>query len=100
MQKSHLFLCSHLAVGAFAILSLLPTSHAQVSKANQILINRGFQVQGLASMNDAFHLTTLSNANYTTLQWLWDSNPSLMGPAPGFPWSRWAGDETKVPPLA
>jgi hypothetical protein len=72
---------------------------AQLSKGHLILINRGLQVQGMVTKDDAFHLTTYSNANYTSIHWLWDSNPSLMGAAPGFPWSRWAGDETKVPPL-
>ena len=73
-------------------------AHSQVSKGHQILINRGLQVQGMVTAGDAFSLTTYQNARYTSIDWLWDSNPSLMGTAPGFPWSRWASDETKVPP--
>jgi hypothetical protein len=83
------------------ILSLLAAdTPAAVSKGHLILIDRGLQVQGMVTRDDVFHLSTYSNANYTSVHWLWDSNPSQLGVAPGFPWSRWAGDETKVPPLA
>ncbi len=85
---------------------LLPViaSYAQISKGDQILIDRGFQIQGLVSTYDTFHLSTLSNANYTTVNWLWidprsyDGSMSLLGPAPGFPWARWVSDETDMPP--
>src|SRR2546426_725864 len=65
----------------------------QINKGSLILIDRGLQVQGMVTKDDVFHLSTYSNANYTSIHWLWDSNPSLMGAVPGFPWSRWAGDE-------
>ena len=81
-----------------AALSHCFQGHAQISKGHQILIDRGFQVQGLVNKDDVFHLSTYTNANYNSLVWLWTSNPSLMGAAPGFPWSRWAADETLVPP--
>lgn len=48
--------------------------------------------------DDIFHLETYSNANYTSINWIFTSNPSLMGPAPGFPWSRWARGQTNMPP--
>jgi hypothetical protein len=86
--------------------TLLPQSgSAQLGKGHQILINRGFQVQAIVSTYDTFHLTTLSNANYTTANWLWNSPRSysgsmpLLGTAPGFPWARWVTDETDMPPL-
>ena len=79
-------------------LSFIPRSPAQVSKGNQILIDRGFQVQGLVTRNDNFHLNTFSNANYTAIMWLWESEPPLMGPEPGFPWGRWIIDEANMPP--
>ena len=83
------------------LLSLLPNgTRAAVSKGHLILIDRGLQVQGMVTRDDVFHLNTCSNANYSSVHWLWDSSPSQLGVAPGFPWSRWAGDETKVPPLA
>src|SRR6185503_20848738 len=83
-----------------AVCSLLQAAsgYAQISKGQQILLNRGFQVQGLVSRDNGFQLATYSNANYTSIMWLWDSNPSLMGAAPGFPWARWVGAETNMPP--
>lgn len=81
------------------LLGVAAMSFGQVGKGNLILINRGLQVQGMVTRDDVFHLSTYSNANYTSINWIWDSNPSLMGNAPGFPWSRWVGDETKMPPL-
>ncbi len=86
---------------ALCLLAFSPAliSRAQVSKGQQILINRGFQVQGMISNFDPFHLTTYSNANYTAMNWIWDSTPSAMGAVPGFPWARWARNETEMPPL-
>src|SRR5439155_8287048 len=88
------------AVCFSAFLSPTLSSHAQVSKANQILISRGLQVQGMVGNSDIFHLTTYSNANYTAINWIWDSTPSSMGPAPGFPWARWVrtNSATEMPP--
>ncbi|PYL01471.1 MAG: hypothetical protein DME19_01540 [Verrucomicrobia bacterium] len=90
---------SCLALGLLVFFSHAWTGYSQIGKGHLILIQRGLQLQGLVTRDDVFHLNTYSNANYTSIHWLWDSNPSLMGAAPGFPWSRWAGDETKVPPL-
>src|SRR5262245_37801865 len=87
----------------FALLPL--PGRAQLSKANQILLNRGLQIQGLVSTYDTFHLSSFSNANYTAVNWLWASprsysgSMSLLGAAPGFPWGRWVADETDMPPL-
>ncbi len=72
--------------------------HAQISKANQILINRGLQVEGLVATYDTFTLSTYSNANYTAVIWLWDAPRSYnamsqLGAAPGFPWARWVTNE-------
>jgi hypothetical protein len=87
-----------LALGLCLIFSYAGSAFAQVSKGNWILLTRGQQVQGMVTKDDVFHLSTYSNANYTSIHWLWDSNPALHGPAPGYPWSRWVIDETKVPP--
>lgn len=38
-----------------------------VSKGQLILIDRGLQVQGMVTRDDVFHLSTYSNANYTSL---------------------------------
>jgi len=81
------------------LLFLLSRSgHAQVSKGNFILLTRGLQVQGMCANYDPFHLDTYSNANYTSIHWLWNSTPSAMGDPPGFPWSRWVAAETNLPP--
>jgi hypothetical protein len=89
-------------VTAFAVVTSLlghvSLGHAQVSKGQLILMDRGLQVQGMVTKDDVFHLSTYQGANYTSINWLWTSNPSQMGPAPGFPWSRWVVDETKVAP--
>src|SRR5262249_19216356 len=91
-----------LGVGLLVFLSASQTSFAQVSKGNWILLNRGLQLQGMCTKDDYFHLTTYSNANYTSINWLWDSDTSKMGTAPGFPWARWVGTNspTEIPPLA
>jgi len=67
---------------------------AQLSKGHLILINRGLQVQGMVTRDDVFHLNTYSNANFTSIQWLWNSSMST-----AFPWSRWVGSETDMPPV-
>src|SRR5256885_13484511 len=83
---------------------LLPDSlPAQISKAQQILLNRGLQFQGLSQDDCYLHLDTYSNANYTSINWInsagaHSSRPDWMGPPPGFLWARWAGDETQMPP--
>lgn len=84
-------------------LSLPGSSPAQISKANQILINRGLQIQGMVATYDTFTLSRYSNANYTAVIWLWDpprsyDTMSQIGAAPGFPWARWVFDEADMPP--
>jgi hypothetical protein len=78
-------------------------TRAQVSKGHQILLNRGLQLQGLSQDDCYLHLDTYSNANYTSINWVnspgaHSSRPDWMGAAPGFAWSRWAADETQMPP--
>lgn len=88
-----------LILGFSALISAVPSAEAQVGKGNWILLQRGLQVQGMVTKDDVFHLSTYSNANYTAINWLWDANPSSMGPPPGFPWSRWVRNESEMPPL-
>jgi hypothetical protein len=73
---------------------------AQISKGHRILIERGLQTQGMVTRDDVFHLDTYRNANYSTINWLWDSSPSQHGPAPGFPWARWVRNESEMPSAA
>jgi hypothetical protein len=73
---------------------------AELSKGHRLLIEYGFQIQGMATKDDVFHLDTYKNANYTAINWLWDADVSKHGPAPGFAWARWVGDESQMPPRA
>jgi hypothetical protein len=88
-----------------AVCFLIPAfaGHAELSKGNQFFIDRGFQAQAIVSTYEPFHLSTLSNANYTAVNWLWNDPRSyngstpLLGPAPGFPWGRWVSAEEDMP---
>jgi hypothetical protein len=86
-----------------AVLLLATVSHAQISKANQILINRGLQIEGLVATYDTFSLSRYSNANYTAVIWLWDpprsyDAMSVLGATPAFPWARWVTNANDMPP--
>src|SRR5207244_5605425 len=80
--------------------------------------NRGFQLQGLVTKDNGFHLTpvprvpddgTLTGGyldiGYNTVNWLYastnnpNSNVTALGSAPGIPWSRWVDQEANMPPL-
>jgi hypothetical protein len=74
-----------------------PVARAELSKGHRILIERGLQTQGIVTKDDVFQLDTYRNANYTAIHWLWESNPALHGPPPGYPWARWVGDENQMP---
>ena len=75
-----------------------PVGRAQLSKASQILANRGVELQGMVQWDDFFHLSVYTNMNYTSVNFFYTGNPSLLGPAPGFPWGRWVTDPTQMPP--
>jgi autotransporter-associated beta strand protein/T5SS/PEP-CTERM-associated repeat protein len=82
-----------LAATAFGLSALLPaTASAQVSTLNKgqtWFLKNGLQVQGLSTNFDPWDLTIYQNANYTAVNWLWDSNVTLQGSAPGaIPWAR------------
>ncbi|HEX2475806.1 MAG TPA: hypothetical protein VHK01_13730 [Lacipirellulaceae bacterium] len=91
-----------LAMPAALGMALTATSVAvaQISKGHQILIERGLQTQGMVTKDDVFHLDTYRQANYSAINWLWDSSPSQHGPAPGFPWARWVRNENQMPSTA
>src|SRR5688500_15576462 len=80
-----------------AVISSPCTTAGALSKGHTILIERGLQVQGMVTKDDVFHLDTYEGANYTAINWLWESNPAAHGTAPGFPWARWVGDENQMP---
>src|SRR4051812_19925309 len=72
------------------------TSIAQPTKGFQILLSRGLQMQGLSQSADYWTYSIYSNANYSSVNWGQQSRPEWM--APGELWSRWAFDETQMPP--
>ena len=78
---------------AIGLLLVAPAARAQsttLPKSYQILIAQGLQVQGMVTNYDPFHLSTYQAANYTSVNWVWDSNTAAQGPAPGsIPWARW-----------
>src|SRR5687767_10965828 len=83
--------------------SRVEMSRAQLSKGHQILLDRGLQLQGLAQDDCYVTLSTYTNANYTSINWINEigandvpthsSGQPWLGDAPGFPWSRWAKAE-------
>src|SRR5688500_14064366 len=88
-------------ISAIALASLAPGASGDVSKGHQILIDRGLQLQGMVTNGDVFNLSTYQNANYTSINWIWDSNTALQGPPPGaMPWSRWVRNNGELPPRA
>jgi hypothetical protein len=90
-----------LSVAILVALTAADAGAAVLSKGHRLLIEHGLQIQGMATKDDVFHLQTYKDANYTAINWLFDSDVSKHGDAPpGFPWTRWAADEAHVPPLA
>jgi hypothetical protein len=93
-----------IVLGLLVLISFAQSGHAQVSKGNQILINRGLQLQGLSQDDVYLHLDTFTNANYTSINWInsitpaHSSRPPWMGDPPGFLCARWVTDETQMPP--
>jgi hypothetical protein len=78
----------------------LSAQAAELSKGHRLLIEHGLQIQGMVTKDDLFHLQTYKDANYTAINWLFEADVSRQGPAPGFPWARWVGDESQMPPRA
>ena len=85
---------------AIVAMGASPTAQAQLTKGRRILIERGLQTQGMVTKDDVFQLATYQNANYSAINWLWESNPGQHGAAPGYPWVRWVGDENQMPGAA
>ena len=85
-------------IGLLTLISVEPAP-AQLSKGHLLLLERGIQLQGMVSPG-GFQLNIYSNANYTSVHWLWDSDPAVMAGAPAFPWSRWVDAETNMPGMA
>jgi hypothetical protein len=84
---------------ATAAIAIAAPALADPGKADRILRSRGIQIQGMVTNGDVFHLSTFQDANYTTINWIFDSNVDLHGTAPGVPWARWVGDIAQMPPV-
>ncbi len=80
------------------LMGQMESANAQLSKATQILLNRGIELQAMVQYADEFNLTTYSNANYTSVNWFDPGWQQYLGPAPGFPWGRWVSGPTDMPP--
>jgi hypothetical protein len=104
------------AATAFAAEESAIAQTANLSKGYQILLNRGFQIQGLSIKENGFHLTPAANGatftggyydvGYNTVNWAYsnvsnnpNSNVSSLGAAPGVPWARWVDAEANMPPI-
>src|SRR5215211_5527283 len=87
--------CFVLAIAALTV----PARAAELSKGFKLLVEHGFQIQGLVTRDDVFHLQTYLAANYTTMDWLGESNTAVHGRPPGLPWGRWASDPEHMPPI-
>jgi hypothetical protein len=85
--------------GAIVLLLLgyAEVSNAQLSKGHRLLLDWGLQIQGMVTRDDVFHLSTFTNGGFTSVNWLWQSSPPLLGPPPGLPWSRWVDVEGNMP---
>lgn len=81
---------------------LLGSVHAQtLDKGHQILLKRGVQSFALAARTSPVNLNVLKGANFTGLMWSWDGTGfdcSELGPPPGYPWARWASNQSMMPP--
>lgn len=97
MLRSPFFLAKPIGLLLVAFALCAQTVHAQLSKATQLILNRGVELQGMVQCADIFSLSTYSNANYTSINWF-DPSWNLIGPAPGFPWGRWVTGLTDMPP--
>src|SRR5262245_52888091 len=76
------------AVGVWATSALGQVG--PLPKGQKWFLRNGLQIQGMVSPFDSFHLGAYQAMNYTAVNWMWESNPGDLGPAPGnMPWARW-----------
>src|SRR4051794_40753283 len=98
-RRFFFYLCSSVPRLWLILFVFLSPARAQISKGHRLLIEHGFQIQGMVTKDDVFHLETYQKANYTAINWLFQSDPAKHGKAPGFPWGRWCGNENEMPPI-
>jgi len=76
------------------ILAFAGRSSAELTHAQEVLINRGLQRANLATSNDVYHFSTYQAAGYNLQDWGFNSDISQL---PNMPWSRWVSDSTQLP---
>lgn len=70
--------------------SSLSAQVASLSKGQQILVNHGFQINGIiANTGDAYHLSTLQSMNYTAPMWAWTTDVTKIQANPTALWTKW-----------
>lgn len=80
-----------------AAVSARPVYAQTLSKGHRLLLERGIQLQAMVDPNSPFHIDTYRAAGLNGVAWIWTSDSSLLGPAPGFPWMRWTGSPADMP---
>src|SRR3954464_12144732 len=109
------WICTPYIPAALIIAPPAPRLPAQsLSKGYQILLNRGFQIQGLVTKDNGFHLQPAllpdntytggyQDIGYNTVNWVFagsgnspNSNVTALGAAPGIPWARWVDQESDM----
>src|SRR5690348_5351294 len=79
-----------------ALVLFAHTTHAGISKADKIFMQRGLVIHGLCSPDNVMHLKTLTDCGFTGMTWPGKSNMKQLGPPPGIPWSKWMmGDDDR-----
>jgi hypothetical protein len=99
------------------LLGQSPARGQALSKGYQILLDRGFQIQGLVTKDNGFHFQPellpdntytggYYDVGYNTVNWVFagsgnspNSNVTALGAAPGVPWARWVDSEANMPPI-
>src|SRR5436309_16030381 len=79
-----------ISVAAASVACVFASSaRAQVSGLNKgqlWFLKNGLQLQALSTNFDPWDLSRMQGANYSAVNWLWDSNVTLQGNSP---WARW-----------
>jgi T5SS/PEP-CTERM-associated repeat protein len=72
-----------------------------LTKSQRWFIRNGIQLQGMVSTTDSFSLGTYQAMNYSAINWIWDSDVSKLGAAPGsMNWARWVRPGSSPPATA
>ncbi len=67
---------------------------AEITPAQQILIDRGLQLSNMSASGDVFHQSTYQATGYTTEAWEFSVNMDQLG---DMPWSRWVPNASEMP---